>query len=166
LWQKLLFWFNRNVCLALPSCAIPYGQRYIKITLAPKEKMIMPAASVFHAFDVYNRVYNIDGVNRTLVNNANLEVDGIRMSSCLNIPGDSLPADWNGNVPWGINTLPLTESTRVTRHYVPRIVGSVINYPTILSANIYANNIFTHSVLHDIFVNTVGYTLIRIHKTQ
>lgn len=62
--------------------------------------------------------------------------------------------------------LPDSESTVIRRYYVPQKVNSVINYPTISIANIYANNIFTHSTLHDIYVSTVGYTLIRIHKMQ
>lgn len=44
-------------------------------------------------------------------------------------------------------------------------MGPTVNYPTIGQANLYVNNVFTHSTLHDIYVNNVGYTLIRIHKS-
>ena len=33
IWQKLLFWFNLDCSLALPSAAIPFGQRYINVEL-------------------------------------------------------------------------------------------------------------------------------------
>ena len=36
----LLFWFNRDVRLAIPSVAIPYGQRYISVTLAPVTELV------------------------------------------------------------------------------------------------------------------------------
>lgn len=40
LFIPLLFWFNTDPRLAIPSVAIPYGQRFINIDLATKEQMI------------------------------------------------------------------------------------------------------------------------------
>lgn len=36
----LLFWFNQDPRLAIPSVAIPYGQRFIKITLANSSELV------------------------------------------------------------------------------------------------------------------------------
>lgn len=36
----LLFWFNQDVRLSIPSVAIPYGQRYIKVTLANSTDLV------------------------------------------------------------------------------------------------------------------------------
>ena len=36
----LLFWYNKDVRLAVPSVAIPYGQRYINIELASRTEMV------------------------------------------------------------------------------------------------------------------------------
>lgn len=36
----LLFWYNKDVRLAVPSVAIPYGQRYINIELASRAEMV------------------------------------------------------------------------------------------------------------------------------
>ncbi len=36
----LLFWYNRDVRLAVPSVAIPYGQRYINFTLATQDELV------------------------------------------------------------------------------------------------------------------------------
>jgi hypothetical protein len=40
LWIPLLFWFNTDFRLSVPSVAIPYGQRYITTTLANANKLI------------------------------------------------------------------------------------------------------------------------------
>lgn len=47
IWQKLLFWFNLDFSLALPSAAIPFGQRFIKITFENVDKLVFSAASVY-----------------------------------------------------------------------------------------------------------------------
>jgi len=36
----LLFWYNKDVRLAVPSVAIPYGQRFINIELAPLAELV------------------------------------------------------------------------------------------------------------------------------
>jgi hypothetical protein len=40
LFIPLLFWFNTDASLSIPSVAIPYGQRYIKVNLATKEQLL------------------------------------------------------------------------------------------------------------------------------
>ena len=40
LFIPLLFWFNTDVALAIPSVAIPYGQRYITVDLADKDDLV------------------------------------------------------------------------------------------------------------------------------
>jgi len=40
LWIPLLFWFNTDFRLSIPSVAIPYGARYINITLADANKLV------------------------------------------------------------------------------------------------------------------------------
>lgn len=37
LWIPLIFWFNVDPRLSIPSIAIPYGQRFIKVNIAPVE---------------------------------------------------------------------------------------------------------------------------------
>jgi hypothetical protein len=39
LWIPLLFWFNKDPRLAIPSVSIPYGQRFITITLAKRDQI-------------------------------------------------------------------------------------------------------------------------------
>jgi len=40
LFVPLLFWYNKDVRLAVPSVAIPYGQRFINIDLAPASELV------------------------------------------------------------------------------------------------------------------------------
>lgn len=47
LWIPLLFWFNRDPRLSIPSVSIPYGQRFIKMNLATADQLCagFPAAN-------------------------------------------------------------------------------------------------------------------------
>lgn len=40
LFIPLLFWYNKDVRLAVPSVAIPYGQRFINIELASRDELV------------------------------------------------------------------------------------------------------------------------------
>jgi len=40
MWIPLLFWFNLDSKLSIPSVAIPYGQRFINIKLAPESDLV------------------------------------------------------------------------------------------------------------------------------
>jgi hypothetical protein len=40
LFVPLLFWYNKDVRLAVPSVAIPYGQRFINIELASQTELV------------------------------------------------------------------------------------------------------------------------------
>jgi hypothetical protein len=39
LWIPLLFWFNKDPRLAVPSVSVPYGQRFMRVSLAPAEQI-------------------------------------------------------------------------------------------------------------------------------
>lgn len=40
LWIPLLFWFNQDPRLSIPSVSIPYGQRFIDVTLANANQIL------------------------------------------------------------------------------------------------------------------------------
>ncbi len=40
MWIPLLFWFNLDPRLSIPSIAIPYGQRFIDVTFAPANEIL------------------------------------------------------------------------------------------------------------------------------
>lgn len=43
LWIPLIFWFNCDSRLAIPSVSIPYGQRFITISLNTQANLVFPA---------------------------------------------------------------------------------------------------------------------------
>jgi hypothetical protein len=43
LWIPLLFWFNKDIRLAIPSVSIPYGQRFITVTLEQQQNVVYRA---------------------------------------------------------------------------------------------------------------------------
>jgi hypothetical protein len=55
-------------------------------------------------------------------------------------------------------------NTNIVRTPIP--VGNTINYPTILVAELYINNLFIDPSIHDIYLERVGFSLTRVHKTS
>lgn len=49
IWHPLQFWFNKDVRLAIPSVAIPYGQRLIEIELAKQDQLVYEAPGLYVA---------------------------------------------------------------------------------------------------------------------
>jgi hypothetical protein len=47
MWVPLIFWFNKDPRLAIPSVSIPYGQRFINVLFANTNEILQHA----HAFD-------------------------------------------------------------------------------------------------------------------
>lgn len=97
LYVPLLFWFNRDVRLAVPSVAIPYGQRFINITLAGVEDLV-----------------------------------------------DFVP---RGTGTWSSP-------------------GATLVAPTISTLELYINNIFVNPDVHNIYIQRIGFSLIRVHREQ
>jgi hypothetical protein len=96
LFVPLLFWFNRDVRLAVPSVAIPYGQRFINVELC----------------DVTDLV-------------------------------DLVP---RGTGTWASP-------------------GGSVASPTV-TLELYINNIFVNPEVHNIYIQRIGFSLIRVHKLQ
>lgn len=95
LFVPLLFWFNKDPRLSIPSVAIPFGQRFIDIELSSQE-------------DLVNMV-----------------------------PGNGVSLDNNDK---------LSQSS--------------------VTFELYVNNIFMNPEIHDIFIQRVGFSLIRVHRMQ
>lgn len=91
----LLFWFNKDPRLAVPSVSIPYGQRFLNITLAKSSDLI----------------------------------------ELVTPPGAQGDA-------------------------------GVLPELKIAECSLFINNIFVNPEVHDIFIKRIGFTLIRVHRTQ
>ena len=49
LWIPLLFWFNLDCRVSFPSIAVPYGQRFIQIDLAPLSELLYQSTDLVEA---------------------------------------------------------------------------------------------------------------------
>ena len=61
LWHKLKFWFCDDVRLAIPSVSIPFGQRFITVSLAAQKELAFEFPNIYYtgtdvlgAYDTYN----------------------------------------------------------------------------------------------------------------
>lgn len=61
-WNPLCFWFNRDFRLSIPSVSIPFGQRFITITLAAQSQIAYEYPGAF----VQQHVTNPDGSDNGL----------------------------------------------------------------------------------------------------
>lgn len=124
IWNKLRFWFNDDARLAIPSVSIPYGQRFIEISLATKEQMV-------HEFP------------------------GLFVQQVIQTVTDQDDDDDVG-----------TSGTTRTVTYRPYWIAGTITGCTISSIELYVNNIFVNPEIHDIFIQRVGFSLIRVYRYQ
>jgi hypothetical protein len=149
MWIKLLFWFNLDHRQALVSAAIPSGQRYLTFTLEQVTNMVFRAPSVW-----YECVLAIDTFPL--------------LSSIPSSAPFSYGVAVNGSVfTWspgyaGANDGTLGSRSQVYRY--PVLTNGTLVSPTIVSMNLYINNIFTIPEIHDIYIERIGFSLIRIHK--
>lgn len=51
IWMPLLFWFNKDPRLSIPSVSIPYGQRFINLQFARKEEILQHLHATNPALD-------------------------------------------------------------------------------------------------------------------
>lgn len=66
-WMPLLFWFNRDPRLAIPSVSVPYGQRFIRILLARAHE-ICAGTVVADAFEEPRVTFTELYINNIFVN--------------------------------------------------------------------------------------------------
>jgi hypothetical protein len=153
MWIKLNFWFNNNVNLAVPSVAIPFGQRYINITLADPQS-------------------NSNGNLLSEVAGAYLKVTTLYDSEK---PEFEQGADFTPNTtdiryyPWSSESSYLNSKSGETN--IPGITfpESSVNQLTVrdaINAELYINNIFVNPEIHDIYIKRIGFSLIRVFRQQ
>ncbi|MCK4967704.1 MAG: hypothetical protein KAS12_01500 [Candidatus Aenigmarchaeota archaeon] len=126
LWVPLLFWFNLDPRLAIPSVAIPFGQRFLTMDIASLDKLLFRANGALF-LETTTTTKNLTGVDTAPVLNSSSAV-----------------------------VLTPTQSTG----------SSVITSPNIEIIEMYINNIFVIPEVHDIFIERVGFNLIRVNRYQ
>lgn len=119
LWCKLRFWFNERLDQAIPSVAIPSGQRWITVNLASQDLLVVEAPGLY--------------VKRVIDTNASLT-----STSAIN-------------------------NTRVVE-YRPYISAGTITGTALTNVELYVNNLFVNPEIHDIYINRIGFSLIRVFR--
>jgi hypothetical protein len=117
IWNKLLFWFNDDVRLSIPSVSLPYGQRNIHIHYCTMNDIIRESPGIY------------------------LE----RVDDNIATPG-------------------VTTTRRIT--YTPIYQpGTLVGF-ALGDVELYINNIFVNPEIHDIFIQRIGFSLIRVYRTH
>ena len=109
LWCKLRFWFNERIDQAVPSVAIPSGQRYISVKLATQSQLVVEEPLVY--------------VKRVITNSPNTTIE-----------------------------------------YRPFVSAGTISAITLSNVELYVNNLFVNPEIHDIYINRIGFSLIRVFR--
>jgi hypothetical protein len=121
LWCKLRFWFNERIDQAVPSVAIPSGQRYISVKLANQSQLVVEAPGLYH-----RRV-------------------------------------WDSNVAIPSSALGYVNNVR-TVEYRPVSSAGTISTIELSNVELYVNNLFVNPEIHDIYINRIGFSLIRVFR--
>jgi hypothetical protein len=149
MWIKLLFWFNLDHSQALVSAAIPSGQRYITFTLANVTDMVFRAPSVWY-----------EAVLTTDVFAAAPAVNGVAVSSGqFTLKGGLHEVGQGGQTS---NAWCLATWSQLLRY--PVLTNGAMSAPVLQAMNLYVNNIFTIPEIHDIYIERIGFSLIRVHR--
>jgi hypothetical protein len=147
LWIKLKFWFNDDVALAVPSVSIPYGQRFISMTVAPLASIVYEAPSVY--------LETVSFADTIAVNLATATNTGIIANHV------------QGAISGGTNTDSGTVGVaREVRTYTELFQKAGLAAEPTLTADLYINNIFLNPEVHDIFIERIGFSLIRVFRQQ
>jgi hypothetical protein len=130
-WIKLLFWFCDDPRLAVPSIAIPYGQRFITIDLESQSNILFVApGNLFYRLAISQQ--RSAGVNAGLIDAQSVTNDNT-----------------------SVTITPVLASNSV-----------IDTTQKILDMNLFIDNLFVSNEIHDIFIKSIGFTLVRIHLSQ
>jgi hypothetical protein len=131
MWIPLLFWFNTDPRLAIPSVSIPYGQRFITVYTEQQQNLLFVAPGNLFAKLVVLETFSAGAGAGTA---AALAVTSVQT--------------WTSLTP-------------------VLATGSVIDSTQrIEEMQLYINNIFVNPEIHDLYIKRIGFSLIRVHKTQ
>jgi hypothetical protein len=109
IWNKLRFWFNDDVRLAVPSVSIPFGQRFISVELCLQDELAFEYPSIY------------------------------------------------------LETIFDDSSTRSTT-YSPIFQQFKTTAIAVEDMNLYINNIFVNPEIHNIYIERIGFSLIRVYR--
>ena len=137
LWIPLLFWFNTDTRLSIPSVSIPFGQRFINIDLETQANMVFTAPG--------NLFLHFEHEAMQVVATAGLDDTEITLVAPKSV---------------------VRKDKYVTLTPVLATTSVVSTTQTISTMELYINNIFVNPEIHDIYIKRIGFSLIRVHLFQ
>lgn len=153
LWPKLLFWNNLNHADSLVSAAIPYGQRFINVDLEAATNLVFRAPAVYQTM-----VLQRDRHLTSTLPNLTLNATTLTWSVSASVTAGEV-AILNGTTAGSLGT---TASVLL----YPVFTNGAMNAPTVQAFDLYYNNIFTIPEVHDIYIERIGFSLIRVRRIQ
>ncbi len=146
LWIPLLFWFNKDVRLSIPSIAIPYGNRSIEFTLCSEQELVGVVPSDISLNTAYKGYTETGGKYGTLNNPFAVAHNDSKYGQNID--------DVYNILAWDKTNLDAAVKDVTTN---PLKVNKI---------ELYVNNLFVDSAVHDIFISRVGFNLIRVYRRQ
>jgi len=146
--HRLNFWFNEDVRLAVPSVAIPYGQRFIHMEIAPVEDLAIQEPGLF-------------------VEHVNTSIGMFKLANKVGTltVGEALTADAQ-HYAYGpsVGAATVNAVARSVSTFYPYLHHLPNDNLCITNMELYINNIFVNPEIHDIYIRRIGFTLIRVHR--
>lgn len=154
-WIPLLFWFGSDVRQAVPSASIPFGPRTVDILMANSAEMRMEYPNLF-----VKRVTEVAGTAANALTSFTLtEATPNTFLAGTYAFADSHVVDYT---PYSS-----VDDTFGTRPDLTRIpTGTWVDTTGVASASMYVNNLFLNPEVHEIYLNRVGFLLVRLTREQ
>ncbi|NBO41933.1 MAG: hypothetical protein EBU92_10510, partial [Betaproteobacteria bacterium] len=139
-WHKCQFWFNKDPRLMVPSVSIPYGQRFVELTLCTQKQLlrVVGGDSADTTFGATTR--DTTHYTRQFVTAATADVGG-----------------------WAANTGIILQAKDIITATSARetITGGALS-----TADLYVNNVYVLPDIHDIYIHRIGFNLIRVTRSH
>lgn len=144
IWTPIHLW-SRDIGVAVPSSAIPSGNRFLRVTYAAVGKVLHEFPGVFMRQQL---------AVRSLATGA-----AVTPAWAATVPGTPATDIWARSPDVIVNYRPYFQTGTIT--------GVSSTTPAFkISPELYINNVFVNPDIHTIFVKRVGFYLIRVHREQ
>jgi hypothetical protein len=143
-WHKCQFWFNKDPRLMVPSVSIPYGQRFVELTLCTQKQLV--------------RV--VGGTDSAIPGTTATDTQHYSPQFVATIASDGTAANNSG---WTENQS-LTSLVATSMGTAAVIDATSNGGPS--TADLYVNNVYVLPDIHDIYIHRIGFNLIRVTRSH
>ena len=138
-WHKCQFWFNKDPRLMVPSVSIPYGQRFVELTLCTANQLIRAVGGTDTSIDAAQATTrdteHYSSILTATIGTANGWADHHGLTMVASNMGATSTLDSTSN-----------------------------GAPS--TADLYVNNVYVLPDIHDIYIHRIGFNLIRVTRSH